>query len=83
MAQSYRVGFLLSMGSILPTPTTLNEVAVIGLQALDDPEHNRTVAAKDRQHNLGQLHSAELPQAVLLNMIAPSVESLVQATRTE
>lgn len=71
------------MESILPNPTTLNEVAVIALQALDDLEPNRTVAAQDRQHNLGQLHSAGPHRAVLLNMIAPSVESLVQATRTE
>jgi hexosaminidase len=61
----------------------LNQVAVIGLQALDDLENNRSVTAQDRQHNLGLLQSAEQPQAILLDMVAPSVELLVQATRTE
>jgi len=66
-----------------PVSHTLNQVAVIGLQALDDLENSRTVAAQDRQHNVELLKSAEQPQAVLLDMIAPSVELLVQATRTE
>jgi hypothetical protein len=46
-------------------------------------EKSRNVAAQDRQHNIELLKSAEQPQAVLLDMIAPSVELLVQATRTE
>ena len=68
---------------LVPVSHTLNQVAAIGLQALDDLENNRTVAAQDRQHNLELLKSAEQPQAVLLDMVAPSVELLVQATRTE
>ena len=68
---------------LIPVSHTLNQVAVIGLQALDDLEKSRNVAAQDRQHNIELLKSAEQPQAVLLDMIAPSVELLVQATRTE
>jgi hypothetical protein len=43
----------------------------------------RTVAAQDRQLNIKLLKSAEQPQAVLLDMIAPSVGLLVKAPRTE
>ncbi len=68
---------------LVPLSHDLNQVAVIGLQALDDLENSRTVDAQDRQHNLELLKSAEQPRAVLLDMIAPSVELLVQATRTE
>ncbi|MGC9224716.1 MAG: beta-N-acetylhexosaminidase [Terracidiphilus sp.] len=68
---------------LVPLSHDLSRVAVIGLQALDDLENNRTVAAQDRQHNLELLKSAEQPQAVLLDRIAPSVELLVNATKTE
>ncbi len=68
---------------LVPLSHDLNQVATIGLQALDDLENNRSVTAQDRQHNLDLLQSAEQPQAILLDMVAPSVELLVQATRTE
>jgi len=68
---------------LIPVSHTLKQVAVIGLQALDDLENSRTVAEKDCQHSIELLKSVEQPQAVLLDMIAPSVELLVQATRTE
>lgn len=66
-----------------PVSHTLKQVAVIGLQALDDLENSRTVAENHCQHSIELLKSVEQPQAVLLDMIAPSVELLVQATRTE
>ncbi len=68
---------------LVPVSHDLNQVAAMGLQALDDLQNSRTVSAEDRQHNIELLKSAEQPQAVLLDMIAPSVELLVQATRTE
>jgi hexosaminidase len=61
----------------------LSEVAEIGLHALDDLRENRPVNADVRQRNIEFLISSEKPQAVLLLMVAPSVELLVQATRTQ
>lgn len=66
-----------------PLSHSLNQVAVIGLQALDDLQNNRTVPAAERQRDLEILQSAKQPLAVVLDMVAPSVELLVQATRTE
>ena len=68
---------------LVPLSHGLNQVAVIGLRALDNLKNNRAVAAKERQHDLEVVKSAEQPQAVLLDEAAPSVELLVQATRTE
>jgi hexosaminidase len=61
----------------------LSRVAEIGLQALDDLHENRIVSADLRQRNIEFLKSSGKPQAVLLLMVAPSVELLVQATRTQ
>jgi hexosaminidase len=57
-------------------------VATIGLQALDDLKHNQPVNADVRNRNIDFLNAAAKPQAVLLLMVAPSVETLVKATRT-
>ena len=59
----------------------LSEVAIIGLQALDDLTHNRLVNADVRNRNIDSLNTAAKPQAVVLLMVAPSVETLVKATR--
>lgn len=61
----------------------LSRVAEIGLQALDDLYENRIVSADLRQRNIEFLKSSRKPQAVLLLKVAPSVELLVQATRTQ
>src|SRR2546421_7891233 len=61
----------------------LSRVAEIGLQALDDLHANRLVSTDLRQRNIEFLKSAGKPQAVLLLMVAPSVELLVQATRIQ
>ncbi len=66
---------------LIPLSHSLNQVATIGLQALDNLQNNRTVTPEIHQHDLAILKSAEEPQAVLLNMVAPSVELLVQATK--
>ena len=68
---------------LAPVSRNLSRVAEIGLQALDDLHENRVVSADLRQRNIEFLKSAGKPQAVLLLMIAPSVELLVQATRTQ
>ena len=67
---------------LAPVSRNLSQVAEIGLQALDDLKENRLVATDVRQKNIEFLKSAAKPQAVLLLMVAPSVEMLVQATRT-
>jgi len=61
----------------------LSRVAEIGLRALDDLHDNRLVGADLRQQNIEFLKSCGKPQAVLLLMVAPSVELLMQATRTQ
>ncbi len=68
---------------LVPLSQGLNQVAVIGLQALDDLENNRAVDANTRSQNLAVLKTAAQPQAVLVDMVAPSVELLVQATKTQ
>ena len=66
-----------------PVSRNLSQIAEIGLQALDDLQNNRTVGADARQRNIEFLQLAAKPQAVLLLMVAPSVELLVKATRTQ
>ncbi len=68
---------------LVPLSHNLNQVAVIGLQALDDLENNRAIDANTRSRNLAVLKTAAQPQAVLVDMVAPSVELLVQATKTQ
>jgi hexosaminidase len=66
-----------------PVSRNLSRVAEIGLEALDALHENRLVSAELRQRNLESLKASGKPQAVLLLMVAPSVELLVQATRTQ
>ena len=61
----------------------LSRVAEIGSQALGDLHESRPVSADLRQRNIEFLRSSGKAQAVLLLMVAPSVELLVQATRTQ
>jgi hexosaminidase len=65
---------------LVPVSRTLARVAAIGLDALTDLENNRTADAATVQKNLAELKAAEKPQAVLLDMVVPPVEQLVQAT---
>lgn len=67
---------------LAPVSRNLSQVAEIGLQALDDLRENRFVSHDARQRNIEILKFAAKPQAVLLLMVAPSVELLVDATRT-
>jgi len=68
---------------LAPLSRNLSQVAEIGLQALNDLRENRVVSRDIRQRNIDFLKGSEKPQAVLLLMIAPSVEMLVQANRTQ
>ncbi|HKW31646.1 MAG TPA: family 20 glycosylhydrolase [Candidatus Acidoferrum sp.] len=68
---------------LAPVSHNLSQVAEIGLQALDDLEKNRLVTAEARQRDIEFLDLAAKPQAVLLLMVALSVELLVQATRSQ
>ena len=68
---------------LAPVSRNLSQVAEIGLEALDDLQKNRPVSADTRQRNIEFLQLAAKPQAVLLLMVAPSVELLVQATRIQ
>jgi hexosaminidase len=68
---------------LAPVSRNLSRVAEIGLQALDDLHENRLVSADLRQRNIEFLKSSGKPQVVLLLMVAPPVELLVQATRTQ
>src|SRR6266581_6030125 len=68
---------------LVPVSHNLSEVANIGLQALDDLQKNRVVSADLRQRNIEFLQSAGKPHAVLLLMVAASVELFVQAIRTQ
>ena len=68
---------------LAPLSHNLSEVAKIGLQALDDLEENRPVSRAARQQSIEFLKFSAKPQAVLLLMVVPSVELIVEATRTE
>jgi len=68
---------------LAPVSRSLSRVAEIGLQALDNLHENRLISPELRQRNSEFLKTAGKPQAVLLLMVAPSVELLVQATRTQ
>jgi hexosaminidase len=65
---------------LVPVSHTLSQVASIGLQALGDLRDHHAQDAATLQSNLQILKAAEKPEAVLRDMVAPSVESLEQAT---
>jgi hexosaminidase len=65
---------------LIPVSHSLSQVASIGLEALDALENHRKVSGDALQENMKLLKSAAKPQAVLLDMVAPSVELLLQAS---
>jgi hexosaminidase len=67
---------------LVPVSHTLSQVAAVGLQALDDLRDHRARDAATLQINLQILKAAEKPEAVLRDMVVPSVELLAQATAT-
>jgi hexosaminidase len=68
---------------LIPVSHTLNQVATIGLDALQHLNSQTSLSADARQNDLQSLKAAEAQQANVVNMIAPAVEILVQATKTE
>jgi hexosaminidase len=68
---------------LIPVSHGLNQVAAIGLEALDALQSGKTVSAHARQRDLATLKAAEQPQAALLDMTVPGVELLVAATRAQ
>jgi hexosaminidase len=65
---------------LIPLSTNLRQVADVGLQALEYLRTNQPSPAEWRSQQLAFLATAQKPEAVLLNMVAPSVVELVQAT---
>lgn len=65
---------------LVPVSHTLSKVAALGLQALNDLQNHRTTDAATLKKKTDILDAAAKPQAVLLDMVAPSVTLLVQAT---
>jgi hexosaminidase len=68
---------------LAPVSRTLAQVATLGLQALDNLENNRAISADTQQQDLALLKTAGKPQAVVIDMVVPSIELLVQATKTQ
>jgi hexosaminidase len=64
---------------LAPLSTSLRQVAVIGLEALDHLEKGEKAPGDWRNQQLQFLKTAAEPQAVLLDMIAPAVTEMVQA----
>jgi hexosaminidase len=66
-----------------PVSLSLKSVAQTGLEALDYVNSDRHPPAGWREQQLNLLKQAEQPQAELLDMIAPSVQKLVEAVPAE
>jgi hexosaminidase len=65
---------------LAPVSHGLNQVAIIGLQAMDDLQNHRAVNVEALQRTMDHLKAVETPQVALLLAVKPSVELLVQAT---
>ncbi len=65
---------------LAPVSTNLHEVSQTGLDAIGYLREHKSAPAEWRTRQLAFLKTSEKPQAVLLNMIAPAVEKLVEAT---
>ena len=68
---------------LAPVSQSLKQTAEIGLLALQILKANGTVDGATQKQQLAALAEAEKPQAVLLQMVAPAVELLVKAARTQ
>jgi hexosaminidase len=62
---------------------SLRQVAEIGLKALDSLHSQQGMSTDAQKQSLDALASAEKPQAVLLLMVAPSVELLVKSVKAQ
>jgi hexosaminidase len=66
---------------LAPVSTNLHHVSQIGLDAIGYLREHHAPTAEWKTRQLAFLKRSEKPQAVLLNMVAPAVEKLVQATK--
>ena len=66
---------------LVPVSRGLSQAAVIGLAAVNALEHHQTLAAADKKQDIDTLKQLRAPQAVLLNMVVPGVEILVNAQK--
>jgi len=73
----------LLLKEMVPVSQNLKAVAQIGLDALDYLSTNMHPPAGWKQQQLDMLKQAQQPQAELLDVIAPSVQKLVEAAREE
>ena len=67
---------------LAPVSASLHHVSEAGLEAIGYLREHRTPPAGWKTRQLAFLKTAKKPQAVLLDMVAPAVEKLVQATAT-
>ena len=63
-----------------PVSTNLHHVSQTGLDAIGYLREHRSPPAGWKTKQLAFLKQSEKPQAILLNMVAPAVLKLVQAT---
>jgi len=68
---------------LVPVSRNLSKTAVIGLVALDSLQNGLPIAPETQKEQMSQLKDFEKPEAILLDMIVPSVELLVQAVKTK
>lgn len=68
---------------LIPLSHQLSQVAEIGLSALDVLQHHRSLSTTEFEADMQTIQAAEKPQAVLRNMIAPSVELFVKAAHAQ
>ena len=68
---------------LIPVSQSLHQVAEIGLQTLDSLQKGEATTAEVQKQNLATVTAAEKPQAVLLLMVAPSVELLVKSAKVQ
>jgi hexosaminidase len=65
---------------LAPVSANLRQVSQTGLDAIGYLREHRSAPPGWKTRQLAFLKTSEKPQAVLLNMIAPAVANLVQAT---
>ena len=68
---------------LVPVSQSLHQVAEIGLQSLESLQKREAISIDMQQRNLATVTAAEKPQAVLLLMVAPSVELLVKSAKVQ
>jgi hexosaminidase len=67
-------------GELSELSKSVSQVAVIGLQALDDLQNHQKVSADAKEKSLQLLKAAEKPKAVLVDKLVSPVELLVNAS---